>query len=90
MERVILSDFLLKLFGSELYLNLKEADMKIIGFVGSPRKKGNTTTIVNEVLRGAREAGAETKIFDLNALHIGGLSGLLQVSDSGWKVCPER
>ena len=46
--------------------------MKIVGFVGSPRKKGNTTTIVNEVLRGAREAGAETKIFDLNALHIRG------------------
>jgi multimeric flavodoxin WrbA len=72
VERVILSVFLLKMFGSELYLNFKEADMKVVGFVGSPRKKGNTTTIVNEVLRGAREAGAETKIFDLNALHIRG------------------
>ncbi len=46
--------------------------MKVVGFVGSPRKKGNTTTIVNEVLRGAGEAGAETKIFDLNALSIRG------------------
>lgn len=46
--------------------------MKVIGFVGSPRKKGNTTTIVNEVLRGAAEAGAETKIFNLNELGIRG------------------
>ncbi|MDD5170145.1 MAG: flavodoxin family protein [Syntrophales bacterium] len=46
--------------------------MKVIGFVGSPRKKGNTTTIVNEVLRGAQEAGAETKVFNLNQLNIKG------------------
>jgi len=46
--------------------------MKVVGFVGSPRKKGNTTTIVNEILRGAADAGAETKIFDLNALAIRG------------------
>ena len=46
--------------------------MKIVGFVGSPRKKGNTTSIVNEVLRGASETGAETKIFNLNELAIRG------------------
>ena len=46
--------------------------MKVVGFVGSPRKKGNTTSIVNEVLRGASEAGAETKIFNLNELNIRG------------------
>lgn len=46
--------------------------MKIVGFVGSPRKKGNTTSIVNEVLRGAAEAGAETKIFNINELGIRG------------------
>jgi multimeric flavodoxin WrbA len=46
--------------------------MKVVGFVGSPRKKGNTTTIVNEVLRGAQEAGAETKVFNLNQLNIKG------------------
>ena len=46
--------------------------MKIVGFIGSPRKKGNTTTIVNEVLRGAQEAGAETKVFNLNQLSIRG------------------
>ena len=46
--------------------------MKVVGFVGSPRIKGNTTSIVNEVLRGASEAGAETKIFNLNELGIRG------------------
>jgi multimeric flavodoxin WrbA len=46
--------------------------MKVVGFVGSPREKGNTTVIVNEVLRGAKEAGAETKIFNLNKLSIRG------------------
>lgn len=52
-----------------------EAGMKVVGFVGSPRKKGNTTTIVNEVLRGAQEAGAETKVFNLNQLNIRGCQG---------------
>jgi multimeric flavodoxin WrbA len=46
--------------------------MKVVGFVGSPRKKGNTAVIVNEMLRGARDAGAETKVYDLNALSIRG------------------
>jgi multimeric flavodoxin WrbA len=49
--------------------------MKIVGFIGSPRKRGNTTTIVNEVLRGAQEAGAETKVFNLNQLSIRGCQG---------------
>ena len=49
--------------------------MKVIGFVGSPRKKGNTTTLVNEVLRGASDAGAETKIYNLNTLNIRGCQG---------------
>ena len=46
--------------------------MKVVGFVGSPRKNGNTATIVNEVLRGAQESGAETKLFNLNQLNIRG------------------
>ena len=35
--------------------------MKVIGFVGSPRKGGNTETLVAEVLRGAASVGAETE-----------------------------
>ena len=52
--------------------------MKVVGFIGSPRIKGNTATIVNEVLLGAREAGAETKVFNLNQLGIRGCQGCLK------------
>jgi multimeric flavodoxin WrbA len=46
--------------------------MRVIGFVGSPRKGGNTATLVEKVLAGAAEAGAETKIYNLDELNIGG------------------
>ena len=52
--------------------SLKEKTMKVVGFVGSPRKKGNTTALVNEVLRGASESGAQTKVFNINELSIRG------------------
>ncbi|OHD13629.1 MAG: hypothetical protein A2086_00710 [Spirochaetes bacterium GWD1_27_9] len=46
--------------------------MKVIGFNSSPRKGGNTETLVKEVLNGAKEKGAEIKFFDLNSLSIKG------------------
>jgi multimeric flavodoxin WrbA len=39
--------------------------MKVLGFVGSPRKKGNTTVLVDTFLDGASSAGAEVKKFFL-------------------------
>ena len=37
---------------------------KVIGIVGSPRRKGNTNAMVNAVLNGAKDAGADIeKIF---------------------------
>ena len=39
--------------------------MKVCGFVGSPRKKGNTSILVDTFLEGAVSAGAETKNFFL-------------------------
>lgn len=38
---------------------------KILGIVGSPRKKGNTNLLVEEVLKGAEAAGAEKKLINL-------------------------
>jgi len=38
---------------------------KMVAFMGSPRKNGNTATLVTEVIRGAQDAGAETTIFNL-------------------------
>ncbi len=44
--------------------------MKVLGVVGSPRKGGNTDILVDEVLRGARDAGAEVEKIFLNDLEI--------------------
>jgi len=40
--------------------------MKVIGFVGSPRKGGNTDILVKQILTGAHASGAETVITYLN------------------------
>lgn len=44
--------------------------MKVLGLVGSPREGGNTEIMVKEILEGASENGAETKIYNLNELDI--------------------
>lgn len=47
--------------------------MKAIAFNGSPRKeKGNTVTLLNNVLQGARSAGAETELIHLYDLNYSG------------------
>ena len=42
--------------------------MKVIGIIGSPRKKGNSETLVQAVLDGAMEKGHTTEIFLLNEM----------------------
>lgn len=42
---------------------------KIVAFVGSPRKNGNTATLVTEMIRGAESVGATTKIYYLNEMN---------------------
>ena len=44
--------------------------MRVLGIVGSPRKEGNTDILVEEVLRGARDAGSNTEKIFLNDLEI--------------------
>jgi multimeric flavodoxin WrbA len=46
--------------------------MKVLGFVGSPRKEANTFKLVSAVLEGAKSNNAETKIYNLNELNIKG------------------
>ncbi len=43
---------------------------KIIAVYGSPRRKGNTTLLTQEAVRGARDAGATVKEFVLRDLKI--------------------
>jgi len=44
--------------------------MKVIGINASPRKGANTATLVETVLKGAADKGAETKLVDLNKLNM--------------------
>ena len=45
--------------------------MEIVAICGSPRKSGNTATLIEALLEGAREAGASTTRFDAAAMNIG-------------------
>jgi multimeric flavodoxin WrbA len=47
-----------------------ETRNKILGVIGSPRKKGNTHILVSRILDGAKEEGADTEIIFLNDLDI--------------------
>jgi len=47
-----------------------DALTSVLGIVGSPRRSGNTETLIDEVLAGAREVGAEIKKFILNEMDI--------------------
>ena len=43
---------------------------KILIFNGSPRKKGNTATLIDECLKGIRDAGSDAEVFVLNKMKI--------------------
>ena len=42
--------------------------MSIVAIIASPRKKGNTCTIVEAISAGARENGKDVKVYHLNSL----------------------
>ena len=43
---------------------------KVVAFMGSPRKKGNTAALVGEAIRGIKAAGVEAKVYNLNEMNI--------------------
>jgi NAD(P)H-dependent FMN reductase len=47
-----------------------ESQTRVLGIVGSPRRKGNTEILVDEVLRGAAEAGASVEKVLLARLNV--------------------
>ena len=49
--------------------------MKVIGINASPRKRANTQTLVESILNGAAERGAETRLVNLRELKINGCLG---------------
>lgn len=44
--------------------------MKVLAIIGSPRKTGNTTALVNAVCKGAAAAGHETEVINITDLNI--------------------
>lgn len=61
---------------------------KILGIVGSPRKKGNTSILVAEILEGAKELGAQVDTIFLDDYKIKECTGCLAC----WKgkKCPRN
>lgn len=50
---------------------------KIVAFMGSPRKKGNVDTILDEIIKGANKNNVEVKKYYLNDMNIKGCQGCL-------------
>lgn len=61
---------------------------KILGIVGSPRKKGNTDILVDRILDGAKDAGADVKKIHLKGLTIKECDGCYACWKN--KVCPKK
>jgi hypothetical protein len=57
--------------GGEIVTSVEETNARrVLGIVGSPRRGGNTEILVDEVLRGAEEAGAQVDKVILSKLDI--------------------
>lgn len=61
--------------------------MKIMGFIASPRKEGNTAWIINKILEGAKEQGAETQSWYFSDLDIKPCRGCLACHNGGDRGC---
>ncbi len=57
--------------------------VRVFGVVGSPRRGGNTESLVDEVLRGSRDAGAEVEKVRLSDLAIAPCDACDACRDSG-------
>lgn len=50
---------------------------KVVAIIGSPRKNGNVGSLLAEMLRGAADSGAETKVYHLDEMNIKGCKSCL-------------
>lgn len=57
--------------------------MKILGVLGSPRRGGNSDILLEEALRGAREAGADVEKIILDRLQIRGCRDCKSCNETG-------
>lgn len=54
----------------EVIMMSEDKKVRVLGIVGSPRRGGNTETLVDEVLLGAEEAGGKTEKVILNEVEV--------------------
>ncbi len=59
------------------------SNIKILGLVGSPNINGNTAKLVNAILDGAAENGADKVIYNLASLNIKGCDACRRCQESG-------
>lgn len=57
--------------------------IKVLGLVGSPNSDGNTAKLVKEILTGASDRGAETRLYNLAALDIKGCDACYRCQADG-------
>lgn len=77
------------LFLSEIYpfkYSNGGSSIKVLGLVGSPNNNGNTAKLVNSILEGAAENGAEKVIYNLASLEIRGCDACRRCQESGFCV----
>lgn len=57
--------------------------MKVIAVLGSPRKNSNSTALANRIIDGAKEAGHEVVIYNINDMNIRGCQACRTCKDNG-------
>ncbi len=57
--------------------------MKVLGLIGSPREGGNTEKLVNAIIEGAAENGADTKVYNLSKLDLSPCKGCMTCKAEG-------
>jgi multimeric flavodoxin WrbA len=75
-------------FSTDPNPNPKEAEMRIIGLAGSPRKGGNSDLLLDALLAGAQSQGAEAIKYALNRLSIRGCQACYACKKTG--KCKQR
>jgi multimeric flavodoxin WrbA len=63
--------------------------MKIIAFLGSPRKDGNSALLLRETIRGVAESGLTVQIFNLNEMNISPCQSCGGCDDTGVCIFPD-
>lgn len=57
--------------------------MKILSVCCSPRKGGNTETLLNEALKGAKQEGAEVELYSVSGKHLEPCDGCITCAQTG-------